>query len=147
MASRSRSSPLPPHSFTRDVATVQSAKCASSISPFRHSIRQMSSLIKGPDVHPAVGPEQVLVHHRLTLLDRTFSGLRTPKKITYRFSISSSGRLWPFLNREILNVGPLRLRFRSIDHDQIQPKSERIIRQLIVLHALRSPILLSKLIV
>ena len=62
--------------------------------------------------------------------------LRTRKTITYRFSISSSGRLWPFLNREILNVGTLRLRFRSIDHDQIHPKSERIIRQLIVLHAL-----------
>ena len=59
------------------------------------------------------------------------------KTITYRFSISSSGRLWPFLNREILNVGPLRFRFRSIDHDQIQPKSERTIRQLTVLRALR----------
>ncbi len=62
--------------------------------------------------------------------------LWTRKTITYRFSISSSGCLRPFLNREILNVGPLRLRFRSIDHDQIQPKSEPIIRQLIVLRAL-----------
>jgi len=62
--------------------------------------------------------------------------VRARKTITYRFSISSSGRLWPFLNREFLNVGPLRFRFRSIDHDQIQPKSERIIRKLIVLRAL-----------
>jgi len=67
----------------------------------------------------------------------TIGAVSRPRKtITYRFSISSSGRLWPFLNREILNVGPLRLRFCSIDHDQIQPKSERIIRQLIVLHNL-----------
>jgi hypothetical protein len=62
--------------------------------------------------------------------------LRARKTITYRFSISSSGRLCPFLNREILNVGLLRFRFRSIDHGQIQPKSERIIRQFIVLRAL-----------
>ena len=57
--------------------------------------------------------------------------LRTRPEITSAFSISSSGRLWPFLNREILNVGSLRLRFRSIDHDQIQPKSERIPSELI----------------
>ena len=67
---------------------------------------------------------------------RLFGALRPCKTIIYRFSISSSGRLWPFLNREILNVGPLRLRFSSIAHDQIQPKSERRIRQLIVLHNL-----------
>jgi len=63
--------------------------------------------------------------------------LRPHKTITCRFSISSSGRLRPFLNREILNVGPLRFRSRSIDHDQIQPKAERIIRQLIVLRVLK----------
>ena len=56
--------------------------------------------------------------------------LRTRKEITSPFSISSSGRLWPFLNHEILNVGSLRFRFRSIDHDQIQPKSERIMLNL-----------------
>jgi prepilin-type processing-associated H-X9-DG protein len=71
--------------------------------------------------------------------------LRPRKTITYRFSISSSGRLWTFLNREILNVGLLRLRFRSIDHDQIQPKSERILRQLVVLRALTRSLLLSAL--
>ncbi len=50
------------------------------------------------------------------------------RSLTHRVSISSSGRLWPFLNREILNVERLRFRFRSIGHDQIRPKSERIIR-------------------
>jgi len=38
--------------------------------------------------------------------------LRTRPEITSAFSISSSGRLWPFLNRQILNVGSLRFRFR-----------------------------------
>ena len=63
--------------------------------------------------------------------------LRTRPEITSAFSISSSGRLWPFLNREILNVGSLRFRFRSIDHDQIQPKSERIPSELISGRVLR----------
>jgi len=70
--------------------------------------------------------------------------LWTRKTITYRFSISSSGCLRPFLNREILiprlrsGQAPAQYawRFRSIDHDQIQPKSERIIRQLIVVRVL-----------
>ena len=63
--------------------------------------------------------------------------LRTRPEITSAFSISSSGRLWPFLNREILNVGSLRFRSRSIDHDQIQPKSERIPSKLISGRVLR----------
>jgi len=69
-----------------------------------------------------VGSTLSIVRDRIAVSD----GLRTRPEITSAFSISSSGRLWPFLNREILNVGSLRLRFRSIDHDQIQPKSERI---------------------
>jgi len=78
----------------------------------------------------------ITLRYAFSLKPFDFSRLRTRTTITYRFSISSSGRLWPFLNRELLDPstslgtgsGTLRLRFRSIDHDQIQPKSERIIR-------------------
>jgi len=61
-------------------------------------------------------------------------GLRTRPEITSAFSISSSSRLCPFLNRGIL-IPRLRSgqapahyawRFRSIDHGQIQPEAERI---------------------
>ncbi len=38
-----------------------------------------------------------------TLPQTAFAELRTRPEITSAFSISSSGRLWPFLNREILN--------------------------------------------
>ena len=40
--------------------------------------------------------------------------LRSRTTPTYRFSISSSGRLWRFLNRESLNVGTLRLEHPSL---------------------------------
>ncbi len=74
------------------------------------------------------------------------SRLRTRPEITSAFSISSSSRLYPFLNRGTLiprlrsGQAPARYawRFRSIDHEQIQPKSERITRQLIVLRGLRA---------
>jgi len=58
-------------------------------------------------------------------------GIRTRLEITSAFSISSSSRLYPFLNRGILNVGSLRFRFRSIDHGQIQPEAERITSEFI----------------
>src|SRR3990172_12492794 len=51
----------------------------------------------------------------------TLSGLRTRDEITDPFSISSSGHLGPLLNREILNVAGLRLRFRSIVASQSDP--------------------------
>ena len=67
-----------------------------------------------------------------------------PRKTTIcRFSISPSGRLWPFLNRQILNVGPLRLGFRSVGHDQIEPISERTPRRLIVLQGPSDPLAMS----
>ena len=72
-----------------------------------------------------------------------------PRKTTIRrFSISPSGRLWPFLNRQILNrqilnVGPPRLGFRSVGHDQIEPISERTPRRLIVLQGPSDPLAIS----
>src|SRR3990170_6962863 len=60
-------------------------------------------------------PEGKVKRFRLAL------GLRTRDEITDPFSISSSGHLGPLLNREILNVAGLRLRFRSIVASQSDP--------------------------
>jgi len=64
----------------------------------------------------------VLSHQEVQEVLRRMDGVeailarpRTRPEITDRFPISSSGHLGPLLNREILNVAGLRLRFRSID--------------------------------
>ncbi len=64
--------------------------------------------------------------------------LRVCAKITWHFGISYSRHLRPLLNREILNLDRLILRFLSIVRGQILCKYERQFYQVILAQTLRS---------
>ena len=63
-------------------------------------------------LYPTISIVRLRTAKTLTL--RVVTELRTRAKITFHFGITSSHHLWPRLNRKILDVALLRLRFRSI---------------------------------